>query len=174
MTSTPRTVTGETKATHRGDATNCMIANLSICVRQRSGSASYRCKEQLFHWEQKLSLKSFDLVSLLCKLLLLSVEMAAVSVNTFGVASLTGHAGKCLPHSHSESPVCERMAGLLSAHFVLAGILWPIHCAPHWGTTDREEEWENNQERSDRKKGLSCRDDFFFFLQLSLQDLIRV
>lgn len=56
------------------------------------------------------------------------------------ISSLAGRAVKFLLRHHSESPACEAMAGLLSAHFVLPGILPPIHCAPHWGTTDREEE----------------------------------
>lgn len=55
------------------------------------------------------------------------------------VSSLTGRAVKFLHRHNSESPVSEGVAGLLSAHFVLAGFLSPIHCAPHWGTMDREE-----------------------------------
>lgn len=166
MTSTPKTVTVETKAVRHRDATNCMIANLSIHVSQRSGSVSCGCGKVPVWLEAKLSWEILDSVLLLCQCL----PSPFASRNGCSqckyiwsdhVSSLTGRAGKFLHRHNSESPVSEGMAGLLSAHFVLAGILSPIHRAPHRGTMDREEEWENNQEWREREKGLSWQTDWF-------------
>lgn len=66
---------------------------------------------------------------------------------------VSGLAGRAVKSHHTESPACWGMAGLLSAHFVLAGILPPIHCAPHWLARRTEEKNERtiSSERSERK-----------------------
>lgn len=162
MTSPARAVTVETKAVHHREADNCMIVTLSVCVSQRSDIVSYRCRnfsvsldtQWLLVWVSRGVDFSSPIVS--------GSGWTLHLVNTFGGTTSGVSLGVLLwSRHHSESPVCVRMAGLLSAHFVLAGILPPIHCGPHWQRTlDREEEWENNQQRGEWEKGLSCHDDF--------------
>lgn len=151
MTSTARTVTVETKAARRREAANCMIVTLSVCVSQRSDIVSYRCRKVLVLLETKWLPVWVRWGADFCVPI---VERAAVSVNTFG-ATMSGVSLGVLLWSrhHSESPVCARMAGLLSAHFVLAGILPPIHCGPHWHARRAEKKNERtiSSEGSERK-----------------------
>lgn len=160
MTSAARTVTVETKAAHRREAANCMIVTLSVCVSQRSDIVSYKCRKVLVLLETKW----------LPVWVRRGADFCAPIVSGSGcskckyiwsdhVWSLTGRAAVKSP---SEWVSCVRPDGrsfissLCSCWHSPADTLWPTLAR----TTDREEEWENNQQRREWEKGLSCHDDF--------------
>lgn len=74
-----------------------------------------------------------------------------------------------------ESPVCEDLACLLSAHFVLSGILRPLlRCARLGGRQKQKHRAIKREIQTDKEKALSCDDEFFSFTALPQLDLALV
>lgn len=152
------------KRLRHGDTANCMIANLSICVR--SGVVPCGCGKVpvLVSWE------ILDSVELPRQCLPSSFFFFFASRNGCSRCKYTrsvtmsrvspGVLGKFLHRHNSESPVREAFISWLCPHWhSLADTL-----CPHTGARRTEKKNERTiRSGGSKRKGLSCHDDFVFF-----------